>query len=136
MQTNGCGCSSVPLPRVLARTTLMVLLLMSLPLRPPTPATQTPGPGNTSPTTNHKQKLGAGVQLRKSFEEMLENGNPPLAGAGPWSERQHGDKCKVLACAGLYCTVLYCAGCISRQDVIKPDHRDTVTSHFPPLAAQ
>ena len=43
-----------------------------------------------------------------------------------WSERQHGDKCEVLACAG----------CISRQDVIKPDHRDTVTSRFPPLAAQ
>ena len=37
MQTNGGGCSSVPLPRVLARTTLMVLLLMFLPHRPPTP---------------------------------------------------------------------------------------------------
>ena len=55
-----------------------------------------------------------------------------------WSARQHGDKCEVLACSVLVlaCNVLYCAGCISRQDVIKPDHRDTSTSHFPPLAAQ
>ena len=88
MQTNGGGCSSVPLPRVLARTTLMVLLLMFLPHRPPTLRHPDTWAWQHLTTTNHKQKLGTGVQLRKSFEEMLENGNPTLAGPGPWCDTE------------------------------------------------
>ena len=86
MQTNGCGCRQCPITSCPGKNNINGIIINV----PPTQgtATQTPGPGNTSPTTNHKQKLGAGVQLRKSFEEMLENGDPPLAGAGSWCDTE------------------------------------------------
>ena len=120
MQTNGCGCSSVPLPRVLARTTLMVLLLMSLPHRPPTP--RHPDTWARQHLTNNQPQAEARSRCTASkivwgdarkWKSSTRWRWPVVwhRGCGARGNTVTNARCwPVLYCTVLYCTVLYCAG--------------------------